>query len=68
MYFDSIGDFFAMGGYAGYVWSAFGITFVSLLILWVASVRRSRTLLKQVEAKIARQARIDAAKNMENTL
>ncbi|XAW89032.1 heme exporter protein CcmD [Vibrio sp. CDRSL-10 TSBA] len=68
MYFDSISDFFAMGGYAGYVWSAFGITFVSLLILWVASVRRSRTLLKQVEAKIARQARIDAAKNMENTL
>jgi len=39
-----------------------------LLILWVVSVRRSRTLLKQVEAKIARQARIDAATNMENTL
>lgn len=68
MHFDSLSDFWAMGGYAGYVWSAFGITFFSMLILWVTSVRRSRTLLRQVEAKIARQARIDAAKNMENTL
>lgn len=68
MHFDSLSDFLAMGGYAGYVWSAFGITFFSMLILWVASVRRSRALLKQVKAKIARQARIDAAKNMENTL
>ncbi|MCL9774522.1 MULTISPECIES: heme exporter protein CcmD [Vibrio] len=68
MHFDSIGDFFAMGGYAGYVWSAFGITFLSLIILLLTSLSRGKTLLKEVQAKVDRQSRIDAAKNMENTL
>lgn len=68
MYFDSLSELFAMGGYAGYVWSAFGITLLSMLILMVASIRRGDALLKEVKAKIDRQARIDAAKNMENTL
>lgn len=68
MHFESLSDFFAMGGYAGYVWSAFGITFLSMLILLFVSVRRGDTLLKEVQSKIDRQARIDAAKNLENTL
>ncbi|ARP37620.1 heme exporter protein D [Vibrio crassostreae] len=68
MYFESLSDFFAMGGYASYVWSAFGITFLAMIILLVVSVRRGKQLLNEVQAKIDRQARIDAAKNMENTL
>ncbi|WP_229608277.1 heme exporter protein CcmD [Vibrio parahaemolyticus] len=68
MHFESLSDFFAMGGYASYVWSAFGITFLSMLILLITSLRRGDALMKEVEAKIDRQARIDAAKNMENTL
>ncbi len=68
MHFESLSDFFAMGGYASYVWSSFGITFLSMLILLFTSLRRSDALLKEVKEKIDRQARIDAAKNMENTL
>ncbi|CAE6908823.1 heme exporter protein CcmD [Vibrio alginolyticus] len=68
MYFESLSDFFAMGGYASYVWSSFGITFLSMLILLITSLRRGDALLDEVKAKIDRQARIDAAKNMENTL
>ncbi|NLS13256.1 heme exporter protein CcmD [Vibrio sp. SM6] len=68
MHFDTFNDFLAMGGYGPYVWSAFAITYGAMLILWVSSVRRSRQLLNEVKAKIARQARIDAAKKMENTL
>ncbi len=68
MYFESLSDFFAMGGYASYVWSSFGITFLSMLILLITSLRRGNALLDEVKAKIDRQARIDAAKNMENTL
>ncbi|MEZ9480330.1 heme exporter protein CcmD [Vibrio splendidus] len=68
MYFESLSDFFAMGGYASYVWSAFGITFLAMIILLVLSVRRGKQLLNEVQVKIDRQARIDAAKNMENTL
>ncbi|PMH32898.1 heme exporter protein CcmD [Vibrio lentus] len=68
MYFESLSDFFAMGGYASYVWSAFGITFLAMIVLLIVSVRRGKQLLTEVQAKIDRQARIDAAKNMENTL
>ncbi|PQJ58987.1 heme exporter protein CcmD [Vibrio jasicida] len=68
MHFESLSELFAMGGYASYVWSAFGITFLSMLVLLISSVRRGDALLKEVQAKIDRQARIDAAKNMENTL
>nr|WP_319535206.1 heme exporter protein CcmD [uncultured Vibrio sp.] len=68
MYFESLSDFFAMGGYASYVWSSFGITFLSMLILLITSLRRGDALLNEVKVKIDRQARIDAAKNMENTL
>lgn len=68
MHFESLSDFFAMGGYAGYVWSAFGITFFSMFVLLMVSIRRGNTLLNEVQSKVDRQARIDAAKNLENTL
>ncbi|MDP6342259.1 MAG: heme exporter protein CcmD [Alphaproteobacteria bacterium] len=34
-----LGDFLAMGGYAGYVWPAFGAALVVLALLWLFSVR-----------------------------
>lgn len=68
MHFESLGDFLAMGGYSGYVWSAFGITFGALAALLLLSVRRGQQLLRNVNRKIERQARIDAAKDLENTL
>ncbi|NAW99623.1 MULTISPECIES: heme exporter protein CcmD [unclassified Vibrio] len=68
MHFDSLSDFLAMGGYSAYVWSAFGITFLSMFILLMLSIKRGKNLLQDVQAKVARQARIDAAKHMENTL
>lgn len=68
MYFHSLSDFFLMGGYASYVWSSFGFTFLVLLILLVNSLRRRQRLLNEVQAKVARRARAEAAKNMENTL
>ncbi|KJY91174.1 heme exporter protein CcmD [Vibrio neptunius] len=68
MHFESLSDFFAMGGYAGYVWSAFGITFFSMFVLLIVSIRRGKNLLNEVQSKVDRQARIDAAKNLENTL
>lgn len=68
MHFESFSELLAMGGYAGYVWSAFGITFGAMLALLVVSIRRGKTLLNEVQAKVERQARIDAAKNLENTL
>ncbi|MBD1574967.1 heme exporter protein CcmD [Vibrio sp. S11_S32] len=68
MYFDSFSDFIAMGNYAAYVWSAFGITFASLGILCWSSISQNKALFKDIQQKMDREARIQAAKKMENTL
>ncbi|MDG3088748.1 heme exporter protein CcmD [Vibrio hannami] len=68
MHFENFSDLLAMGGYGAYVWSAFGITFLALFILLWNSVSTSKKITKEIKAKQARQARIDAAKNLENTL
>ncbi|OBT15859.1 heme exporter protein CcmD [Vibrio sp. UCD-FRSSP16_10] len=68
MHFDSFSEFLLMGGYASYVWGAFIITFGALGLLFVLSCRESKATLKEVKNKMDRQTRIDAAKNMENTL
>ena len=45
MIWGSVGEFFAMGGYASYVWGAYGVTAVAIAAeLWFL-VRRRRTLL-----------------------
>lgn len=36
-HFMSIHDFIAMGGYAKYVWSAYGIALIALLGLFITS-------------------------------
>ncbi|WP_120510293.1 heme exporter protein CcmD [Photobacterium salinisoli] len=68
MHFDSFSDFLAMGGYASYVWAAYGISALSLLILLWSSIRKSRRLATDIKNKIAREQRIKAAENLENTL
>ncbi|CAM2794659.1 heme exporter protein CcmD [Vibrio rarus] len=68
MHFDSFSDFLLMGGYAFYVWAAFIITFGALGLIFFVSCLENKAALKEVNNKMARQARIDAAKNMENTL
>lgn len=68
MHFETWSDFFAMGGYASYVWGGFGITYLSMAILWFLSINRSKALMQEVRNKIKRQERIEAAKHMENTL
>ncbi|MDV7103192.1 heme exporter protein CcmD [Vibrio sp. TH_r3] len=68
MHFESFADLVAMGGYGAYVWSAFGVTFLSLIILTISSILTGKKIIQQVKSKQDRQARIEAAKNLENTL
>lgn len=42
---SSASDFFAMGGYALYVWGAYGVTAVALLLEPVLTARRHRRAL-----------------------
>lgn len=47
---DAISTFFAMGGYAGFVWSAFGITALVMVGLLVASWRSLKTREAELDA------------------
>ncbi|MFK2899204.1 heme exporter protein CcmD [Dyella jejuensis] len=47
--------FFAMGGYAAYVWPAYGVFFIVLLADWLVPHFRRRRLLRELRERIARQ-------------
>lgn len=61
MHFEDFGSFLFMGGYGFYVWLSFGVTALSLLVLWLDSYFLKRTLLKKIISEQKRQARIKAA-------
>ena len=47
--------FFAMGGYAAYVWPAFAVFFVVLLLDWLAPTLRRRRTLRELHVQLERQ-------------
>lgn len=55
MNWASAGDFFAMGGYAFYVWGSYFVTLV-LILVEVMMVRQRR---RSVAARLARSAGVD---------
>ena len=48
-------EFFAMGGYAFYVWTAYGLTFIVLLANIIFPVMQRRRLLRSLALKQKRQ-------------
>ncbi len=51
---DTLREFFQMGGYAFYVWSAYGVTAIVLAANVIIPLARAREL----RARLARQARM----------
>lgn len=47
----SLENFFAMGGYAFYVWTSYGLTFAVLLFNLLAPIVRRKQLLRQLALK-----------------
>ena len=47
---ETLSAFFHMGGYAGYVWPAYGAAVVLLAVLLVASLRGTRRQERALEA------------------
>ncbi|WP_445778444.1 heme exporter protein CcmD [Shewanella sp.] len=58
MQFESINDFLNMGGYAFYVWLAYGVTFTSLTMLIILSASRKRKVLTEIASKMAREEKL----------
>jgi heme exporter protein D len=49
-------DFFAMGGYGAYVWSAYFVFFAVLLADALAPLWRRRRILRELAARLKREA------------
>ena len=56
--FSSWHDFFAMGGYAFYVWLSVAATLISLMVLVAHTLIQHRQILGEVRRRQAREKRI----------
>ncbi|MEL0657973.1 heme exporter protein CcmD [Psychromonas arctica] len=68
MAFTSLSDFIAMGGYSFYVWLAYGVSSLSVILLITNSIVKRKKIFHQVEQRIQREQRIKAAENREDIL
>ena len=48
-------DFFNMGGYAAYVWSAYGISLVVIVLNIVLPIQREKNLINSIRKKLQRE-------------
>lgn len=62
MFFQSWSDFFNMGGYGFYVWLAYGVSFVAILLLAVYSYREKEVVFREVRREQQREQRLKASK------
>jgi heme exporter protein D len=56
-----MGDYFAMGGYAAFVWPAFALSFGVLAVLLISSLKGLRESERALGAAEANRARKDTA-------
>ena len=52
---SNVQTFFAMGGYAAYVWPAYAVFFIVLIADTIAPALRRRRVLRELRARLARQ-------------
>ncbi|MEG9531437.1 heme exporter protein CcmD [Mannheimia indoligenes] len=56
--FESISEFFAMGGYGFYVWLSYAITFIAMGVLIWLSCREHKAILAQAKKELAREEKL----------
>lgn len=68
MQFESVAEFFAMGGYGFYVWLAFGVSALAMVGIVIDSIVKRNAIFKSVARQSARQQRVEAAKEVTERL
>lgn len=53
MHWNSASEFFAMGGYAFYVWGSFGLTALIMVVEPIMVARRRKNLMSRLKRQIA---------------
>ncbi|PJG85292.1 heme exporter protein CcmD [Conservatibacter flavescens] len=61
MFFQTWSDFFDMGGYGFYVWLAYGISLLCIMVLIIQSYKGKDVVLREIRREQQRQARQQAA-------
>lgn len=56
--FNSLGDFFAMGGYSFYVWLAYGLSFLAMGVLVWQSKRETKQILRLAKKEQQRESKL----------
>lgn len=56
MYFDSVTAALTMDGHGAFVWSAYGITFLVLIVMLLQPLLRGRRLARAIQSEQRRQA------------
>ncbi|MEG9500204.1 heme exporter protein CcmD [Mannheimia bovis] len=56
--FESISEFFAMGGYGFYVWLSYAITFIAMGVLIWLSRREHKAILAQAKKELVREEKL----------
>lgn len=51
----SLAEFFAMGGYGGYVWVSYGLTLLIVVFNLVVPIRRERRLRREIAHRRRRE-------------
>ena len=52
IYWNSLSDFLAMGGYAGYVWGSFGVTALILAVEPLLIAQRKQATVRRVKRQL----------------
>ena len=55
MQFDSFSEFLAMGHHGLYVWMAYGLAFLIIILNWVLPVMKRKSTLKALARQVQRE-------------
>ena len=58
MQYHSLAEFLNMGGYAFFVWLAYGVTFGCLAVLIITTLGQESRVLKHIANKMKREERL----------
>ena len=65
MQFESLSAFLDMGGYGFFVWLAFGVSFLAMIIIYFESIYAKRSLFAFAQQEFARKQRIKAVRKQK---
>jgi heme exporter protein D len=56
---SSVSEFFAMGGYAFYVWGSYGVTALFMLIEVILVIRNKRTIVQRLARMVRMNTQVE---------